>query len=332
MSWANPEYFWLMSVIPLFAGYLLWKFFAKKSASLTFSSLEKLKGLSGNYRVWMVWFTPLFYTTSYALLVVALARPQLQNTTVERSAEGIDIVISIDISSSMLAEDIKPNRLIAAKEVAADFIGKRISDRIGINVFARESFTVVPPTLDYDLVKNLLSTVDLGMIRDGTAIGMGIATAINRLRDSEAESKVIILLTDGMNNAGEIDPVTAGEMAATFGIRIYAIGVGTRGTAPYPIDDPIFGRRYQNVPVEIDEEMLEHIAGLTNGKYWRATDLDEFIEVYNEIDQLEQAEIEEIIYIDYEDRYPVYIVTALGFLLFGFINERFLTRSPLFHP
>jgi Ca-activated chloride channel homolog len=332
MSWANPEYFWLLSVIPAFAAYLLWKYFAGRTASLTFSSLGRLKGISGNYRAWLVWFTPLLYTAAYALIVVALARPQLQNTTVERFAEGIDMVISIDISSSMLAEDIKPNRLIAAKEVAADFIEKRESDRIGINVFARESFTVVPPTLDYTLVKNMLETVDLGMVRDGTAIGMGIATAINRLRDSEAESRVIILLTDGMNNAGEIDPVTAGEMAATFGIRIYAIGIGTRGTAPYPIDDPIFGRRYQNVPVHIDEEMLQHIASITGGQYWRATDLDEFIEVYNEIDRLERTEIEEIIYVDYEDRYPLYLLSGLGFLLLGFVNERFLTRSPLFHP
>jgi Ca-activated chloride channel homolog len=332
MSWANPEYFWLLALIPVFAVYLFWKRISGKSASLTFSSLSRLKGISGNYRAWLVWFTPLLYTAAYALIVVALARPQLQNTTVERFAEGIDIVISIDISSSMLAEDIKPNRLIAAKEVAADFIEKRESDRIGINVFARESFTVVPPTLDYTLVKNMLETVDLGMVRDGTAIGMGIATAINRLRDSEAESKVIILLTDGMNNAGEIDPVTAGEMAATFGIRIYTIGIGTRGTAPYPIDDPIFGRRYQNVPVHIDEEMLQHIASITGGKYWRATDLDEFIEVYNEIDRLETTEIEEIIYVDYEDRYPVYLLSGIGFLLLGFLNERFLTRSPLFHP
>jgi Ca-activated chloride channel family protein len=332
MTWDNPEYFWLLVIIPLFLGYLFWQFFTKRSASLTFSSLEKLKGISGNYRVWLVWFTPLLYTVAYTLFVVALARPQLQNTFVERSAEGIDIVISIDISSSMLAEDIKPNRLIAAKEVAADFVEKRVSDRIGINVFARESFTVVPPTLDYGLVKNMLATVDLGMVRDGTAIGMGIATAINRLRDSEAESKVIILLTDGMNNAGEIDPVTAGEMAAAFGIRVYTIGIGTRGTAPYPIDDPIFGRRYQNVPVQIDEEMLQHIANITDGKYWRATDLEEFIEVYNEIDQLEQTEIEEIIYIDFEDLYPLYILAGIGFLLTGFINERFMTRSPLFHP
>ncbi|MCH8547793.1 MAG: VWA domain-containing protein [Balneolaceae bacterium] len=332
ISWANPEFFWLLTIIPLFLIYRGWAWYAGKQSSLTFSTLSRLKGLSGGYKSWLIWLTPLLYTAATVLVITALARPQLQNTTVEQSAEGIDMVISIDISSSMLAEDIEPNRLIAAKEVAADFIDKRTSDRIGINVFARESFTVVPPTLDYNLVRNMLATVDLGMVRDGTAIGMGIATAINRLRDSEAESKVIILLTDGMNNAGEIDPVTAGEMAATFGIRIYAIGIGTRGTAPYPIDDPIFGRRYQNVPVEIDEDMLMHIADITGGKYWRATDLDEFIEVYNEIDQLEQTEIEEIIYVDYEDRYPTYLIPGLLLFLAGFVNERFLTRSPLFHP
>lgn len=332
MSWANPEFFWLLLLLPLFWGYQAWKTMTRKKAALTFSSLGRLKNLSGNYRAWLIWLTPLLYTICTVFLITALARPQLQNTTVEQSAEGIDMVISIDISSSMLAEDIEPNRLIAAKEVAADFIDKRTSDRIGINVFARESFTVVPPTLDYNLVRNMLETVDLGMVRDGTAIGMGIATAINRLRDSEAESRVIILLTDGMNNAGEIDPVTAGEMAAAFGIRIYAIGIGTRGTAPYPIDDPVFGRRYQNVPVEIDEEMLMHIADITGGEYWRATDLDEFIEVYNEIDQLEQTEIEEIIYVDYDDRYPFWLAMGLIFLLGGFVNERFFARSPLFHP
>jgi len=243
----------------------------------------------------------------------AMARPQLQNTTVEQYAEGIDIMISIDISSSMLAEDIKPNRLIAAKEVAGDFISQRETDRIGINVFARESFTVVPPTLDHNLVQGLLETVDLGMVRDGTAIGMGIATSINRLRDSDAESRVIILLTDGMNNAGEIDPVTAGEMAATLGIRVYTMGIGTRGTAPYPVDDPVFGRRYQNVQVNIDEDMLRQIARQTGGQYWRATDLDELIAVYQEIDELEKSEIEEIIYIDTEDRYPLYLMAALYF-------------------
>jgi Ca-activated chloride channel family protein len=332
MSWANPEYFWFLLIIPLFLAYRVWTYFSASSARLTFSSVDKLSEIKGNYKTWLTYLTPLLYIAAYTFVILSLARPQIQNSTVERSAEGIDIVISIDISSSMLAEDIQPNRLTAAKDVAIDFIQKRISDRIGINVFARESFTVVPPTLDYALVNSLIETIDIGMVRDGTAIGMGLATAINRLRDSETESKVIILLTDGMNNSGEIDPVTAGELASTFGIKVYTIGIGTRGTAPYPIDDPIFGRRYQNVPVEIDEEMLQHIAGITGGRYWRATDLEEFIEVYDEIDQLEQSEVEEIIYIDYEEQYSYYLMGGILFLFMGFLNERFITRSPLLHP
>lgn len=332
MSWFSPEYFWLLLFIPLFIAYRGWIYYSGKSASLTFSSVMSLKNLPGNYRSFLVWLTPILYTAAYIFLVLALARPQLQNTNVQRSAEGIDIMISIDISSSMLAEDIKPNRLIAAKAVASDFILQRTTDRIGINVFARESFTVVPPTLDHDLVQDMLATVDLGMVRDGTAIGMGIATSINRLRDSEAESKVIILLTDGMNNAGEIDPITAGEMAAALGIRVYTMGIGSRGTAPYPVDDPIFGRRYQNVQVNIDEDMLIHIAEITGGEYWRATDLDELFEIYREIDRLERTEIDEIIFVNYRDQYPAYLITGLIFLITAFINERFLTRSPLFHP
>ncbi len=332
MTWANPEYFWLLSLLPIYAAYIGWKFYTGRNASLTFSSIDKLKGVPAGIRTWIYWFTPIANISALILLIIALARPQLQNRTVERSAEGIDIVISLDISSSMMAEDIKPNRLVASKDLASQFIDKRISDRIGINVFARESFTVVPPTLDYTLVQSMLETVDLGMVRDGTAIGMGIATAINRLRESDAESKVIILLTDGMNNAGEIDPITAGEMASSFGIRVYTIGIGSRGTAPYPVDDPVFGRRYQNVQVNIDEEMLTHIAELTGGRYWRATDLEEFTEIYNEIDRLEQSEIEEIIYVDYEDQYFPYLVAGILLVIFGFINERFIIRSPLFQP
>lgn len=331
MTWANPEFFWLFAVIPIYIVYKVWFVFTKKDPSLTFSSTQFLKELPGNYRAYLLWLTPLLYIAAYSLFVLALARPQLQNSTVERSAEGIDIIMSIDISSSMLAEDISPNRLSAAKAVASDFIKERISDRIGINVFARESFTVVPPTLDHDLVQNMLESVDLGMIKDGTAIGMGIATSINRLRDSEAESKVIILLTDGMNNAGEIDPITAGEMAATFDIRIYTLGIGTRGTAPYPVDDPVFGRRYQNVEVNIDEDMLTQVATQTGGQYYRATDLQELINIYDEIDQLEQSEIEEIIYIDYRDLYPYYLSSGIFLLFLGFLNERFFTRSPLFY-
>jgi len=331
MTWANPEFFWLLILIPFYIGYKVWFVLTKKDPSLTFSSTNFLKDLPGNYRAYLIWLTPVLYVAAYTLFVVALARPQLENSNIERSAEGIDIIMSIDISSSMLAEDISPNRLSAAKSVASDFINERLSDRIGINVFARESFTVVPPTLDHDLVKNMLETIDVGTVRDGTAIGMGIATSINRLRDSEAESKVIILLTDGMNNAGEIDPITAGEMAATFGIRIYTLGIGTRGTAPYPVDDPVFGRRYQNVEVNIDEEMLTQVANQTGGQYYRATDLQELIAIYDEIDQLEQSEIEEIIYIDREDLYPWYLGSGILLLLLGFLNERFFARSPLFY-
>jgi Ca-activated chloride channel family protein len=330
MSWANPEYFWLLSLLPFYLGYYAWKWLKTKESALLFSSVNKLDGISSGYKVWLSRATPLLYAAAFTLFVLTLARPQSQNTTVERNAEGIDIVISLDISSSMLAEDIQPNRLVASKKLAADFIDKRISDRIGINVFARESFTVVPPTLDYSLVKSMLETVDLGMVRDGTAIGMGIATAVNRLRDSKAESKVIILLTDGMNNSGEIDPITAGEIADTYGIRIYTVGIGSRGTAPYPVDDPIFGRRYQNVEVNIDEEMLQQISQQTGGRYWRATDLEQYTEIYQEIDRLEQSEIEEITYVDYEDLYFNYLLGGLLFLLIAFINERFVVRSPLF--
>lgn len=330
MSWANPEYFWLLLVIPVFLGYMIWKHFSKKHASFQFSNTDDLKNLPGNYRTKLVWLTPLLYAGAFGLLVTALARPQLQNTTIEERAEGIDIMLSIDISTSMRAEDLKPNRLLAAKEIAADFIRARTRDRVGIAVFARESFTVVPPTVDHTLAIELLETVDMGMVRDGTAIGVGIATAINRLRNSSAESRVIILLTDGMNNAGEIDPITAGELAATYGIRIYTLGVGSRGTAPYPIDDPIFGRRYQNVSVDIDEEMLQEIAGMTGGNYYRATTTTELSDIYQEIDELETTEIEEIIYRDYEDKYPPYIFWGIILLLLGFANERLIVRSPLF--
>ncbi|MFO7847514.1 MAG: VWA domain-containing protein [Balneolaceae bacterium] len=330
MSWANPEYFWLLALLPVYIGYVVWKMFFKKRSSIAFSSTSVFDGIPGNYRAKLVWLTPVLYIASFAMFVVAMARPQLQNTTVEQYVEGIDIMMSIDISTSMRAEDLEPNRLIAAKEIAADFIENRNNDRIGINVFARESFTVVPPTIDHDLAIEMLETIDMGMVRDGTAIGVGLATAINRLRDSSAESRVIILLTDGMNNAGEIDPITAGELAESYGIRVYTMGVGSRGTAPYPVDDPVFGRRYQNVSVDIDEEMLQRIAEMTGGRYFRATTTEELGEIYDEIDELETTEIEEILYRDYEDLYEQWLLAGMILLLLGFLNERWLTGSPLF--
>jgi Ca-activated chloride channel family protein len=250
-----------------------------------------------------------------------MARPQFENTTVERNAEGIDIVMALDISTSMRAEDLEPNRFEAARNVATDFIDSRISDRIGLVAFARQSFTVCPPTLDYRLLKELLSDVEMGMIQDGTAIGMGLATCVNRLKESAAESKVIILLTDGENNAGEIDPVTAAELAETYGIKIYSIGAGTRGTAPYPIQDPIFGKRYQNVRVDIDEEMLTEIAQMTGGEYFRATDTQRLKEIYDRINELEKTEIEELIYTDYQDLYPRFLIPAIALIILGMLCE-----------
>lgn len=330
MIWNNPEYFMLLLIIPLVISVQLYRYFKGNQTSLIFSSTTYIKNLPGNWRVYGIWLAPLLYWSAVTLVVLALARPQIENTTVERQAEGIDIMLSLDVSSSMLAEDLKPNRMIAAKDVAANFIETRFSDRIGLAVFARQSFTVVPPTLDHTLLKDLLSTVDIGMVQDGTAIGMGIATAINRLRESEAESKVLILLTDGMNNAGEIDPVTAAELARAYGIRIYAIGMGTRGTAPYPIDDPIFGRRYQNVRVEIDDDMLTHLAEMTGGLYFRAESTEQFERIYKEIDSLEQTVVEEIIYTDREDLYPLFLLPAILCLLMGLISEKILFRPSLF--
>ncbi|MEX1062355.1 MAG: VWA domain-containing protein [Balneolaceae bacterium] len=329
MNWANPEYFWLLTLLPFLIGIQVWRFWKRQRPGLIFSAVSDLGSLPGNYRKWGIWLGPLLFWISYILIVTAIARPQIQNSTVEQHIEGIDIVLSIDISSSMLAEDFDPNRLIAAKEIAADFIDNRNSDRIGLNVFARQSFTICPPTTDHRLLKELLTDIDIGMVQDGTAIGLGLATAINRLKGSEAESKVIILLTDGLNNAGEIDPVTAGELAEAHGIRVYTMGIGSRGSAPYPIQDPVFGTRYQNVSVDIDEAMLTRIADLTGGQFFRATHTEELQEVYMEIDELERSEVEEIIYTDYEDLYPSFLMPAilLGFL--ALLSDKVFFRTPL---
>lgn len=329
MSWANPEFLWLLALLPVLIGVQVWRFLGNKRPSLIFSAVSDLTGIPGNYRSYGVWVGPALFWISYILIILAMARPQTQSSTIEQQVEAIDIVLSVDISSSMLAEDFEPNRLIAAKEIAAEFISNRPDDRIGLNVFARQSFTVCPPTTDHRLLLDLLADIDIGMVQDGTAIGLGIATAINRLKDSDAESRVIILLTDGLNNAGEIDPVTAGELAATHNIRVYTMGIGTRGTAPYPVQDPVFGTRYQNVRVDIDEDMLIQIADLTGGQYFRATDTDELHEVYREIDRLERTEVEEIIYTDYEDLYPRFLLPALLLGFLALMSEKVFFRTPL---
>jgi len=329
MSWANPEWLYALIGLPLVLVIYYWRLFSLKSGAMIYSGLADFTSFRSNWRIWLLRFNPLLVVASLAFIVVAMARPQLENQTIEKKTEGIDIMLVLDISTSMKAEDLKPNRFDAAKAVAIDFVNRRVSDRIGLAIFARKSFTVVPPTLDYDLVKKLIREVEMGVVEDGTAIGMGLATAVNRLKDSRSESKVIILLTDGQNNAGEIDPVTAADLAASFEIKVYTIGAGTRGMAPYPVYDDVFGKRYQNIEVDIDEKMLTDVARKTGGAYYRATNTTRLKEIYNRIDALEKTEIDELIYTDYEDLYPHYLLTGLVLMLLAFILDRTLVRLEL---
>ena len=232
-----------------------------------------------------------FRVLAIAFLIVALARPQSTKSWKDVTTEGIDIVLALDISSSMLARDFDPNRLEASKDIATDFISGRPNDRMGLVVFSGESFTQCPLTTDHPVLINLFEDIESGMIQDGTAIGMGLATAVNRLKDSDARSKVVILLTDGVNNRGSIAPATAAEIAKTFDIRVYTIGVGSRGNAPFPVQTP-YGVKYRNMEVEIDEAMLKDIAGTTNGEYFRATDNQKLKNIYEEIDKLEKSKIQ----------------------------------------
>ena len=247
--------------------------------------------------------------------ILALARPQVRDVIRERSAEGIDIMLVLDTSTSMRAQDFEPNRFEAARDVAAEFIQGRFSDRVGLIVFAAKAYTQAPLTLDYNFLLQMLSEVEVGIIEDGTAIGTALATSVARLEDSEAESKVVILLTDGQNNRGEVDPVTAAEVAETMDVRVYAIGVGADGEAPFIFDHPFAGRQRQMVPVEIDEEMLTSVAERTGGQYFRATDKDALREIYREIGELETSEIEERIYTDIDERYALFLWPAFGLLL-----------------
>jgi Ca-activated chloride channel family protein len=282
--------------------------------------------IGGRVSSFWVWLAPIAGYLGAVLLIVAMARPVLLNEIVEQKTEGIDIILVVDLSTSMRAEDLRPNRFEAAKAVASEFMDGRTNDRIGLVVFARQSFTLVPPTLDYRLLKRALSDLKMGQVEDGTAIGMGLATSVNRLRRSEAASKVVVLLTDGENNAGEIDPLTSADLAKTFGIRVYTIGASTEGTAPYPIDDPVFGRRYHSIRVDIDEPMLTEMAEKTGGRYFRARNTNALREIYAEIDRLERSEVEETVFIDRKDLYPYFLIPGLLFLLLAVAIDRYGLR------
>lgn len=290
ITFANPEFFFLLALVP----FLIYWYWRKQRSQIVELQLSTIQPFLQAPRTWRQRLRHLLFVLrllGFILLVAALARPQSTSRGENVSTEGIDIVLATDISGSMLAEDFKPNRIEAAKKVASDFIEERPNDRVALVIFAGESFTQCPLTLDHDVLGNLLREVKSGMIEDGTAIGMGLATAVSRVKESKAKSRVIILLTDGVNNRGFIDPLTAAGIAESYGIRVYTIGVGTKGTAPYPVQTP-FGIQYQNVPVEIDEPLLEKIAAQTGGKYFRATDNRTLQAIYGEIDRLEKTKIE----------------------------------------
>ncbi len=325
IEFANPKLLWLLLLVPLS---ILWYVLRhkKQEASVNFSDL---KGMAKLPKTWKAYLRHLLFAlkmAAMALLIVALARPQSSSTNSTSNIEGIDIVMAMDVSGSMLARDLKPDRLTAAKNVASDFVQGRPGDRMGLVIFSGETFTQVPLTTDHGVMLNMLGEMKNGLIEDGTAIGDGLATAVSRLKDSEAISKVVILLTDGLNNAGSVDPYTAGEMAKLFGVRVYTIGVGSYGTAPYPVQTP-FGTQIQQVKVEIDEKLLTQIANMTGGKYFRATNNKKLDEVYQEIDKLERSKIEVTEFRRlHEEFYPL-VAWALALLLLEFLLRKTIFRT-----
>ncbi len=312
LTFANSGFlFLLLLLIPLVVWYVLKHNIIKPSIRV--SASEHISQLGNTWKVKMRHSTFVLRVLALVFLILVLARPQSINNLHSETSEGIDIVMALDLSSSMLARDFRPDRLEAAKDVAIEFISGRPSDRIGLTVFSAESFTQCPLTIDHAVLINMLKDLKSGMLEDGTAIGLGLATAISRLKESEAKSKVIILLTDGVNNRGSIAPVTAAEIAKTFGIRVYTVGVGTRGTAPYPVETP-FGIQFQDMKVEIDEAMLTDIAKLTDGKYFRATNNEKLRNIYKEIDKLEKSKIEVSEYTKRKEEYLWFALIAAFFL------------------
>ena len=324
----DPRLLILLLVIPV----LVYRYVRLRhggSASIRYSDVESLRRSdirrTGRFR-------HIVFALRVAALVgfiVAFARPQTGVTSETVRTEGIDIVLAMDVSSSMLAEDLAPNRLEAAKAVAAEFVAGRRNDRVGLVVFAGEAFTQAPLTLDHSVIVDLLTQMEVGMIEDGTTVGMGLATAVKRLQASSAESKVVVLLTDGRSNTGEIGPVTAAQMAQALGVKVYTIGVGSRGTARVPVDDPLVGRRYVTIQVDVDEPTLQAVAETTGGLYFRATDAQGLAQIYQEIDALETTEIEVQNFTSYGELF--HFPLAAGLLLLCLevsLGQTFLRKLP----
>ena len=320
---------WYFLILLIFIPILIYSNKKKsqtKEQSVIFSSISPILHLGGNDK-WKISTIYYIKISGIILLIIALARPQKVNTEKVFSTEGIDIVLALDISTSMLAIDFKPNRLEAAKIVAKEFVNNRKDDRIGLVVFAGETFLQCPLTIDYNVLNSFINQVDIAEREfDGTAIGMAIANAVNRLRDSKAKSKVIILLSDGRNNAGELDPVTAAELAKTFGIKVYTVGAGKRGQANYPFQT-LSGISYRKVNVQIDEAILIKVAKATGGKYFRATNKERLLSVYNEISKMEKTEIKVTDYYNYLELYAWFILPGFFLTIVAIILEKSIWRK-----
>ncbi|WP_300728306.1 VWA domain-containing protein [uncultured Bacteroides sp.] len=332
MIFAHIEYlFLLILLIPYIVWYILKR--KKTDATMQVSTTRMYMNAPKSWKVYLLHAPFLLRILTFVMIVLVLARPQTTDNWQNTEIEGIDIMMAVDVSTSMLAEDLKPNRLEAAKKVASEFINGRPNDNIGLTIFAGEAFTQCPLTVDHGVLLNLFNSIkgdiaQRGLIEDGTAVGMGLANAITRLKDSKAKSKVIILLTDGSNNRGDISPLTAAEIAKQFGIRVYTIGVGTNGTAPYPM--PTYsGIQYVNVPVEIDEQTLTQIAGSTDGHYYRATSNSKLEEVYKEIDKLEKTKLNVKEFSKREEAFAIFgIIAFLSILLELLLRNTVLKKIP----
>ena len=325
MVFLNPKYLYLLLIlIPLIVWYVIK--LSKTQASFKLASTNAFKDLKPGFRVYMRHLPILLRILSIALIIIVIARPQSVNSWEETETQGIDIVLALDVSGSMLSQDLQPDRLQAAKKVASEFITDRNNDNIGLVVFAGESFTQCPLTTDHKVLLNLLNEIEFGIIEDGTAIGLGLATSVNRLKDSETSSRVVILLTDGTNNSGQIAPLTAADLARSYGIRVYTIGVGTTGMAPTPVQTP-FGIRMQNMKVDIDEKTLTDIAVMTGGQYFRAQDTESLRMVYDEIDEMEKYLISVQNVTQRKEAFLPFALEALALILLELLLRRTWLRN-----
>lgn len=325
MIFLHPEYLLLLLLlIPLIVWYIVR--LSKMQASFKLASVNAFKGVKPGLKVYMRHLPFVLRVISIGLIILVIARPQSVNSWEESESQGIDIVLALDVSGSMLSQDLQPDRLQAAKKVASEFVTDRRNDNIGLVVFAGESFTQCPLTTDHTVLLNLLNEIEFGLIDDGTAIGLGLATSVNRLKDSESQSRVVILLTDGTNNRGQIAPLTAAEMARSYGIRVYTVGVGTKGMAPTPVQTP-FGVRMQNMAVDIDEKTLTEIAAMTGGQYFRAQDTEGLRQVYEEIDEMEKYLISVQNVTQRQEKFLMFALAAMALILLELILRRTWLRS-----